>query len=245
MKDELIKAWFIALKDLRAYYFKPPTISWGILFPLVFALAFLLRNPQGVKDLAPGLIAMSLIFGTTSMSTASIMFERRIGSFERLILAPVTMWGVALGKVLGGVIFGLLVSVVMIPVAVLFFKASLINPAVLVLAVLLSSFLFSAFGCFLTLIIKGEVDAMTLANAARLPMIFLSGIFIPLVSFPLGLQIVACGLPLTYGVEALRYAFLGSVDLIPPLPALGAMLGGGIFFLWASQKALQRRRKNP
>ena len=245
MRDELTKAWFIALKDLRAYYFKPPTISWGILFPFVFAFAFLLRNPQGVKDLAPGLIAMALIFGTTSMSTASIMFERRIGSFERLILAPVTMWGVALGKVLGGVVFGLLVSSVMIPVAVLFFKASLIDPIVLVLAVLLSSFLFSAFGVFLTLIVKGEVDAMTLANAARLPMIFLSGIFIPLVSFPLGLRIVACGLPLTYGVEALRYALLGSVDLIPPLPALGAMLAGGIFFLWASQKALQRRRRNP
>lgn len=245
MKDDLIKAWYIALKDLRAYYFKPPTVSWGILFPFVFAFAFLLRNPGGLRELAPGLIAMSLIFGTTSMSTASIMFERKIGSFERAVLAPVTMWGVALGKTLGGVIFGLLISCLMIPVVVFFFKASLVNPGILVVAVLLSSFLFSAFGVFLSLIVKREVDAMTLANAVRLPMIFISGVFIPIVSFPLGLQVVACWLPLTYGVELLRYALLGSVDLIPPLPAIGAMLGGSVFFLWASQMALERRRKNP
>lgn len=167
---------------------------------------------------------MSLIFGTTSMSTASIMFERKIGSFERAILSPVTMWCVALGKVLGGVIFGLLVSCFMIPVAVLFFKASLINPGVLVLAVLLSSFLFSSFGVFLSLIVKEEVDAMTLANAVRLPMIFISGVFIPIVPFPTGLQVVACCFPLTYSVEILRYGLLDSVDLIPRSLPLGLCL---------------------
>ncbi len=245
MRDELTKAWFIALKDLRAYYFKPPTISWGILFPFVFALAFLLRNPQGAHELAPGLIAMSLIFGTTSMSTASIMFERRIGSFERVILAPVTMWGVALGKILGGVVFGLLVSSVMVPLVFLFFRPTLVNPALLVLAVLLSSFLFSGFGCFLSLIVRQEFDAMTLANAVRLPMIFLSGVFLPLTALPLGLKVVAFWFPLTYEVELLRYALLGSVDLIPPLPAVGAMLAGCALLLWASQRALERRRRNP
>ncbi len=135
-----------------------------------------------------------------------------MSSFESAVLAPVTMWGVALGKVLGGVIFGLLVSSVMIPVAVLFFKASLINPGVLVLAILLSSSLFFAFGVFLSLIVKGEVDAMTLANAARLPMIFLSGIFIPLVAFPLGLRVV--------GLLASPHLWCGT----PPLRPLG--LGG-------------------
>ena len=88
MLDELEKAWYIALKDMKAYYFKPPTISWGILFPLAFAFAFSLRNPQGLRELAPGLLAMSVLFGTSSMSVGSIMFERRSQSFEQALQAP-------------------------------------------------------------------------------------------------------------------------------------------------------------
>ena len=53
IKEELEGMWHILLKDLKAYYFKPPNISWGILFPLVLALAFTLRNPEGLADLAP------------------------------------------------------------------------------------------------------------------------------------------------------------------------------------------------
>jgi len=40
LMDELRGIYYILLKDLKAYYFKPPNISWGILFPLVLALAF-------------------------------------------------------------------------------------------------------------------------------------------------------------------------------------------------------------
>jgi len=75
--DELRGIYYILLKDLKAYYFKPPNISWGILFPLVLALAFSLRNPSGLAELAPGLIAMAAVFGTTSMEAIVITFERR------------------------------------------------------------------------------------------------------------------------------------------------------------------------
>ena len=43
--DDLRGMFYIALKDLKAYYFKPPNISWGILFPFAFILAFAIRNP--------------------------------------------------------------------------------------------------------------------------------------------------------------------------------------------------------
>jgi len=74
--EELRGVYFILLKDLRAYYFKPPNISWGILFPLVLALAFSLRNPAGLAELAPGLVAMAAVFGTTSMEAIVLTFER-------------------------------------------------------------------------------------------------------------------------------------------------------------------------
>ena len=72
MLDELRGALYIAKKDLKEYYLKPPTVSWGIAFPLVFAFAFLLRGWDRLW-LAPGLLTISLFFGSTSMSAASIV----------------------------------------------------------------------------------------------------------------------------------------------------------------------------
>ena len=128
MWDELEGMWHILLKDLKAYYFKPPNISWGILFPLVLALAFSLRNPAGLAELAPGLVAMAALFGTTSMEAIVITFEKRVGALERLILAPISLATILVGKVLGGAVFGLVIAGVMTLISLLFLNAAVTYP---------------------------------------------------------------------------------------------------------------------
>src|SRR4030067_2309683 len=91
LADNLRGLLYIAWKDLRAYYFKPPNISWGILFPFAFVLAFALRNPGDTRDLVPGLLGLTLLFGPSSMEAIVIVFERRMGPLERLMLAPVSL----------------------------------------------------------------------------------------------------------------------------------------------------------
>jgi ABC-2 type transport system permease protein len=49
-------------------------------------------------------------------------------------------------------------------------------------------------------------EAQTLTNAFRFPMIFPGGVFVRVTLLPLGLQIVARVLPLTYAVGVLRAA---------------------------------------
>jgi ABC-2 type transport system permease protein len=111
-KDNLRGIYYIALKDMKTYYLKPPAISWGIVFPAAWILAFYLRNPQNFDDLLPGLIAMTVLFSTTAVEAVVINFELRLGSLERLLLAPINLTGVLLGKVLGGIIFGLMMTAV-------------------------------------------------------------------------------------------------------------------------------------
>ena len=98
--DDLRCIAAIVLKDLRAYYFKPPNISWGMLFPFAFLLAFSIRSPGDLKELVPGLLALTLLFGATSMEAIVITFERRIGALERLLLAPMRLPALLLGKLL-------------------------------------------------------------------------------------------------------------------------------------------------
>ncbi|MCI0476239.1 MAG: ABC transporter permease [Anaerolineales bacterium] len=223
LADDLRGIFFIGLKDLRAYYLKPPNISWGILFPFAFVLAFAIRNPGDLRALVPGLIALTLLFGTSSMEAIVIAFERRIGSLERLFLAPVSLPALLAGKLLGGMVFGLTVTLVVLVIALAIFGAASVNWLVLALAILLSAAAFSALGAFVSVAVKEVFEAQTLANFIRFPMMFLGGVFVPVDSMPFALQVIARALPLTYAVEALRVALIGgaSADAVLDLLALG------------------------
>jgi ABC-2 type transport system permease protein len=74
---------------------------------------------------------------------------------------------------------------------------------------LLSAAAFSALGAFVSVAVREVFEAQTLANFIRFPMMFLGGVFVPVAAMPLGLQVVARLLPLTYSVEALRAALAG------------------------------------
>jgi ABC-2 type transport system permease protein len=209
LADDLRGMYYIALKDLKAYYFKAPNISWGILFPFAFILAFAIRNPGDLRTLVPGLLALTILFGTSSMEAIVIVFERRIGSLERLLLAPVRLPALLAGKLLGGMVFGLTVTLVVLVISLLVFGSSGVNWLALILALLLSATAFSAMGAFVSVAVKEVFEAQTLANFIRFPMMFLGGVFVPLASMPFWLQVLARLFPLTYSVEALRAALSG------------------------------------
>ncbi len=179
LRDDLRCLWYIALKDLRAYYFKPPNISWGILFPFAFVLAFAIRNPGDLRTLIPGLLALTLLFGTTSMEAIVIVFERRLGSLERLLLAPVRLPALLAGKLLGGMVFGLTVTLVVLVIVLAVFGATSVNWLLLTVALLLSAAAFAALGALVSVAVKEVFEAQTLANFIRFPMMFLGGIFVP------------------------------------------------------------------
>ena len=241
ISNELKAIYFISLKDIKSYYFKPPNISWGIIFPVAMALAFYLRNPTGMIDLIPGLLGMTILFGATSMEAVVITFERRLGSFERLLLAPVSLEGVLAGKILGGAFFGFVVSSAMLIVSLFFFSFPRFNLFFLILSLILSALVFSTLGAFVSVAVKEVFEAQTLANLFRFPMIFLSGVFIPIVTLPLPVQIISYFLPLTYSVESLRNSLLISHNIIPYWVSIFILAVFSLALYWMSVKILKKR----
>ncbi len=240
LADDLRGMFYIALKDLRAYYFKPPNISWGILFPFAFILAFAIRNPGDIRSLVPGLLALTILFGTSSMEAIVIVFERRIGALERLLLAPLRLPALLAGKLLGGMTFGLTVTLVVLAVSLVVFSASGTNWIMLFLALILSATAFSALGAFVSVAVKEVFEAQTLANFIRFPMMFLGGVFVPLASMPVWLQVIARLFPLTYSVEALHTALSGGTWTTAALD-LGALAGFSVALFFLAVYTLARR----
>jgi ABC-2 type transport system permease protein len=240
LADDLRGMYYIALKDLKAYYFKAPNISWGILFPFAFILAFAIRNPGDMHALVPGLLALTVLFGTSSMEAIVIVFERRIGSLERLFLAPLRLPALLAGKLLGGMAFGLTVTLVVLIVSIIIFGSSGMNWLMLILALLLSATAFSAMGAFISVAVKEIFEAQTLANFFRFPMMFLGGVFVPLTSMPAWLQVIARLFPLTYSVEAFRTALFGGTWATAALD-LGVLTGFTIILFLLAVRTLGRR----
>ena len=207
-----IAFWNILLKDMRAYYLKPPNISWGLLFPLAWTAMFFIRSGRGMESvsfLLPGLVAVSVLFGTTSMLAVTVTFEKKNRSFERLLLAPVPLELLMLAKTGGAILFG--VANAFVPILLALFAADLsrvewiyLVPAVVAMAVV-SAFL----GLFIAVSVSEVFEAQTFSNFFRFPMIFLCGLFFPVESLPVFLRPISYLLPLTYGVDILHGAVNG------------------------------------
>lgn len=114
-----IAFWNILSKDMKNYYLKPPNISWGIIFPFAWTLMFLLRSntEMDIRGILPGIIAISILFGTTSMLAVTITFERKSRSFERLLVAPIDLNLLMMAKTTGAIIFGVLNAIVPVDTA--------------------------------------------------------------------------------------------------------------------------------
>lgn len=239
-RDDLRGMFYIALKDMRTYYLKPPSVSWGIVFPTAWILAFYLRNPQNFEELVPGLIAMTTLFSTTAAEAVVINFELRLGSFERLLLAPISLPAVLFGKVFGGVIFGLMMTVVVTLGSVLALGLFHVNMLFLALIIVLSLLVFSSFGALLCVLVKEVFEAQTLLNFPRFVMIFLSGVVYPVSAMPPVLQFIAYLMPLTYTVDGLRRSFSLSLSTIVFVDTL-VLVGFFIIFILPAIKLLYRK----
>ena len=204
----LIAFWNILLKDMKNYYLKPPNISWGIIFPFAWMLMFFLRSGKSfsIEEIFAGIVAMSILFGTTSMLAVTITFERRARSFDRLLLAPISTQVLVFSKISGAVVFGIINSFIPVLISVLYFKSDVLNWYLLFIGIILLSIVSTLLGLSIAVSAREVFEAQTFSNFFRFPMIFLCGLFIPIASLPIYIRPISFILPITYGVDILKYS---------------------------------------
>ena len=207
-----IAFWNILAKDMRSYYLKPPNISWGIIFPLAWTGMFFIRSGSGLEsvlELLPGVMTISILFGTTSMLSVTITFERRSRSFERLLLAPISLEQLMLAKTSGAIFFGIANAFIPIIIAAFLVDLSGIAWPLVVPAIILIGIVSTFLGLFIAVSVSEVFEAQTFSNFFRFPMIFLCGLFFPIISLPIFIRWLSYILPVTYGVDILHGAING------------------------------------
>ena len=207
-----IAFWNILVKDMRTYYLKPPNVSWGLIFPLAWTGMFFIKSGSAlgsIQTLLPGVVAISILFGTTSMLAVTVTFEKKNRSFERLLLAPIPLELLMLAKTSGAILFGVANAFVPVVMAAFLIDLSQVAWRAFIPAVFLIAVASTFLGLFIAVAVSEVFEAQTFSNFFRFPMIFLCGLFFPVDKLPVFLKPISYALPLTYGADVLHGAVHG------------------------------------
>ena len=216
-------AWTIGIKDIRIYYASPPSLMFGILFPFSMFLSFVIGRNMPITRAIPILIAQTLFFASSSIGPITIPLERRMQTFDRFLSAPVSLWTVLLGKTVAGFIYGIGISVIPIAIGAVFFGSQITDLLALVSGMILSAFAFAAMGImFASLPGQGPGQILMPFNFVRIPLLFISGVFIPVKDLPYWGQIASMFSPLTHTIELVR-AGLDGENFFGPLLSLSVL----------------------
>ena len=230
----------ITEKNMRIYYFKGPVVIFGLLFPLIMFLTFFIGRNLDITLYFPGFLGMMLFFTASSVGPLITPWEKREKTYERLISLPVILESIIIGDLLAGAIFGVAITTIVFVICYELLHLSIMNAAVLTISLILGSITFAALG---TLLASPTTDnpsnIMMLSSLIRLPLIFISGIFIPLSQLSGWVLILTSRSPLTYLVDLFNGAMNGNavypswIDMLVLLVVILVFIG--------SAKVIQKR----
>lgn len=222
----------IAKKDMKIYYLKPPVIVFGVIFPIFLFLSFAVGRNVPLEALVPGMVGITLFFTASSVVPLILPWETRLKTLELLLSAPVGVHTILLGDIWASFFYGIVISLLPLSLGLFVFGATLTYFPVLVLNIIISSFCFSCLGNIISFPPTSEpAQIMMLSNLIRLPLIFISGIFIPVNEMPAWGRVVSHLSPLTYTTELTRFAFGGQVSYTPFLSFFMLALFSVVFLI--------------
>jgi ABC-2 type transport system permease protein len=203
-------------KNMRIYYYKGAVVIFGLLFPFLMFFTFFIGRNLDLTLFFPGFLGMMLFFTASSVGPLITPWEKREKTYERLLSLPVILESIILGDLLSGAIFGIIITLIVWIVSAVFLHLPLANIGLLALALLLGAIAFAALG---TLLGSPATDTpsniMILSSLVRFPLIFVSGIFIPLNQMQGWERVLTFFSPLTYLVD-LFYGALNGTAVYPP-----------------------------
>jgi ABC-2 type transport system permease protein len=235
-------AWVVAKKNAMVYYLKPPVFTFGLIFPFFFYLAFAAGHRARPEALAPGIVAMALFFTASAVGPLVTPWERQARTYERLVTSPASLLAILAGDVLAGAAFGVVLVLVPLVLVSLLTDAYIATGMPLVIGIVGGALSFAGLGVLLAApATEGPSQVMMLSNLVRLPLIFVSGVFVPISEMPAWGQWLAPLSPLSYAADLIRMGF-GEAGYWSPTGDALALIAFAVAFVTTARILHQRAR---
>ena len=139
MSKSIGKIFAIIRKDLisesRARDVAASVLIFALLVIVIFNFAFE-PGAETTKLVAPGILWVAVTFAGVLSFNRSFVLEKEKGCLEGLKLCPINQEVIYLGKMLGSLIFLLIVEIIIFPIFSVLFDLPLFMPSVALIAVL-------------------------------------------------------------------------------------------------------------
>ena len=242
LSDEITLAWTVTLKDMKVYYLRPGMVMFGLMMPFFMFFSFSVRREIAAAEGLARLLALTVFFTAAAAGPFIIPLERRLGTYDRLLVAPMSLITLLLGKTAVGAIFAIVVASVSAVVGTIVFGTGIAQPGLLIAGILVGSFSFSTLGIiFGSIPTRNPGEVQMPSTLLRWGLLFISGVFIPLAEMSAPARYVSYISPLTYAQDLMNHAVLG-IGLINPWLDLFVLLLTAVIFLLPSYKLHQRGR---
>lgn len=201
---------------MRVYYSKGQIILMGLLWPGFMFLSFAFGRQMPVETLMPGLIGVTVFFTCSAMSPIIFPLESMSRTLERLVSCPVAVWTILLGDLIASALTGLIITILPVVVA-LALGVPFTQPIILAVGIILSALCFSAMALIFSFpATSSPAPIQMLSTLIKFPLMFISGIFVPLSQLPAAARGLSFISPLTYFSDLARSA-MGGTGYYPPL----------------------------
>jgi ABC-2 type transport system permease protein len=192
-------------------------------------LWFTVPNLIGLLSMVVGLIVTSL----------SVARERELGTFDQLLVSPLSPLEILAGKTIPAMILGMTEGLLIIAAAILCFRIPF-HGSLAVLALCLFLYMFSVvgFGLFISSLCNTQQQAILGTFTFMMPATMLSGFATPIETMPYILQVISLGNPMRHFLVAVRGILLKAMPFdmvlstIWPLAVIGLVtitLAGWLF----------------
>ena len=204
------------------------------------------RRLRWIDYMVPGTLGLVLLWSGLNHASVAIANERTRGTFQRIVIAPVSPATVLAGKFLSCLTIVYLSSAIMLVSGLLFFQVNLYwNLPVIVLSIFLGALSAIGIGLIISSLAKNVEAANAITVLISVPLQFFIGAFFPLSIMPRPAQIFGEALPFTKLVNVMQGVMTKNLPFEAVMPEIiylavsGLILFAlGIIAYWSSLKRL-------
>ena len=155
---------------------------------------------------------------TLILTSLSIARERELGTFDQLIVSPLSSFEILLGKSIPPLIIAMTLTMIMVGIVIVFFHVPFVGSIFLFfISILISLLAIVGVGLYISSICNTQQQAILSVMTFMMPAVLLSGFISPIEDMPLALQYLTYLNPVRFFMVLSRGIFLkgmGATDVI-------------------------------
>jgi ABC-2 type transport system permease protein len=231
--EGIIDGYNAELAQARA---SPPPAS------TVVARVWFNPNLDALWSTVPSLVAILVAVEGLMVTALSVARERELGTFEQLLVSPLSPGEIVIGKTVPALIVGLGEGTLVVAVAELFFRVPFTGSLVLLYAAMLVFLLaVIGIGLFISSLSLTQQQAILGTFATMVPMVLLSGFASPVENMPDWMQTATLANPVRHFIVIVKGVFLKGMPMADVLHSLWPLAGIAVATLSAATWLFRRR----